>query len=444
MMRVLNETHDPDQTSWIESANEPETDFPIQNLPHGVFELPGSSPRGGVAIGEMILDIGSALEAGLFEGPVAKIAEAAAEPSLNRLMAMGQDSASLLRAALFDLLKADGAKARTAEAERSRILVPASEVTMHLPVKIGAFTDFCTSVPHVSIDRPGRPEIPINPAFKHLPVGYNSRASTVVVSGTPVWRPNGQGQDEDSGEPYFGPSRRMDFELEFGMLVGSGNRWGEPVAIDRSPDQIWGYVLVNDWSARDIQNWETMLGPFLGKSLGTSMSPWVVTQEAMTPFAEAAPKRCDDDPKPFPYLTSARHEAEGGLNVQLQAYLSTARMRKEGLPSLCITDTNFRTSFWTMEQMLTHHTSNGCNLSPGDLLASGTVSGPELSEAACMWEITGGEVPLEMPGGEKRYWLEDGDEITFRGKAQAQGMRSIGFGTCRAVLEPAIDWSTVR
>ena len=443
-MRVLNETHDPDLNSWVESANDPETDFPLQNLPHGVFRLPGKAPRGGVAIGRMILDIGSALESGLFAGPAAAVAEAAAEPTLNRLMGMGPQSASILRSAMFDLLRAEGARAARARAASGTILVPAGEAEMQLPVRVGAFTDFCTSVPHVSVDRPGRPELPINPAFKHLPVGYNSRASTVVASGTAVKRPNGQGQDPESGQPYFGPSRKMDFEMEFGILVGSGNRWGEPVGIDRAPDQIWGYVLVNDWSARDIQNWETMLGPFLGKSLGTSMSPWVITQEAMAPFAEAAPKREAGDPKPFPYLTSARHEAEGGLNVRLQTHISSARMRADGIPPLCITDSNFRTSFWTMEQMLTHHTSNGCNLGPGDLLASGTVSGPELSEAACMWEITGGNVPLELPNGELRYWLEDGDEIALSGKAEAQGRRSIGFGSCRAVLEPAIDWNTVR
>ncbi len=432
-MTALNATHDPARRSWVASANPGDADFPIQNLPHGVFRLGDSAPRGGVAIGDQILDLQAAIAAGLFTGAALAAAEAAAEPTLNRLMEMGPAAASILRARLSDILS-DTAPARP------DLLIPMDAVVMQLPAHIGGFTDFCASVPHITQDRPGRPGGPLNPAFKHLPVAYNSRASSIVPSGVPIARPNGQTGMSKDGRVFFSPTRAMDFELEFGAVIGPGTTLGQPIHIDAAPGHIWGYVLVNDWSSRDVQAWESMLGPFLAKTLATTISPWIVTAEAMAPFRIPAPARAPDDPAPLPYLTSPRHEAEGGLSLALSASLRTARMREAGEAATTITRTHFRHAFWSLEQMATHHASNGCNLQSGDILASGTVSGPEPQEAACLWELAGGSAPMTLPNGEVRAWLADGDEIILQGRAEAPGRVSIGFGPCAGQLLPAPAW----
>jgi fumarylacetoacetase len=437
----LNATHDPARRAWLDSANQPGCDFPIQNLPHGVFRRAGQAARGGVAIGDRILDLQAAVAAGLFAGLPAEAARAAAEPSLNRLMAMGNGAATTLRARVSDLLRADGPEAGRVTAMADRLLVPMVEVEMVLPAEIGAFTDFLTSLYHT--ERGGRqrnPENPLPPAFKHLPVAYNSRASSVRMSGEAVRRPNGQWQRPD-GSVQFGPSEAQDFELEVGFFVGPGNALGEPIPIGAAPDHIWGFCLVNDWSARDIQRWESVpLGPFLSKSLSTSISPWIVTAEAMAPFRAPAPARLPGDPAPLPHLTGPRDQAAGGFDITLEAFLVTPRMREAGAGPARITATNFLHMYWTFGQMLVHHASNGCNLRPGDLIASGTTSGPTDASRACLSEITRGRDPLTLPNGETRLWLQDGDEVIFRGRAERAGHVAIGFGECRGRIEPAPAW----
>jgi len=438
-----NATHDPALRSWVESANAPDCDFPIQNLPHGVFRTAARGWRGGVAIGDMILDMAEAVDAGLFAGPAAEPARAAAEPRLNRLMGMGNAAASVLRARLSALLRADGPDATRIAAMAPRLLVPMAEAEMRLPAAIGAFTDFLTSSFHTERGgRRTRPEAPLPPNFKHLPIAYNSRASSLRVSGEAVHRPNGQRQRPD-GSVHFGPCEALDFELEVGLFIGPGNAVGQPIAISAAPQHIWGYCLLNDWSARDIQRWESFpLGPFLSKSLSTSISPWVVTAEAMAPYAAPAFPRAAGDPAPLPYLTCPRDQAAGLLDLTLEAFLLTPRMREAGEAPARVTRTSFRNMYWTFAQMVTHHASNGCNLMPGDLIGSGTASGPEDESRACLSEITEGRNPLTLPNGETRLWLEDGDEVIFRARAERPGYRAIGFGECRGRILPAPAWPT--
>jgi fumarylacetoacetase len=438
-MPALNATHDPARRSWVESAQAPGTDFPIQNLPHGVFRRCGGGEawRGGVAIGDMILDMAAAVDAGLFQGIPAEAARAAAEPTLNRLMAMGRGAASALRARISEVLMTGSA----AQAIGPRILVPMAEAELRLPCQVGAFTDFLTSTFHTERGgRRTRPESPLPPNFKHLPVAYNSRATSLRVSGEPVRRPNGQRQTPN-GDVVFGPCVNLDFELEVGLFIGPGNPLGEPVALSAAPEHIFGYCLLNDWSARDIQRWESFpLGPFLSKSLSTTISPWVVTAEAMAPFAVPAFRRAPEDPQPLPYLTCPRDQAEGLMDIGLEALLLTPRMREAGQAPARITLTNFQTMYWTFAQMVTHHMSNGCNLMPGDVLGSGTASGPTDDSRACYSEITEGRNPVTLPNGETRLWLEDGDEIIFRGRAERPGAVPIGFGECRGRIDPAPAW----
>jgi fumarylacetoacetase len=440
-MPEVNATHDPERRSWIESANLPGADFPIQNLPHGVFRRPGEAWRGGIAIGDAILDMAAAVEAGLFVGIPAEAARAAAEPALNRLMGMGNATASALRARVSEVLRADAPGAARHAALAPRILVPMAEAEMRLPCRVGAFTDFLTSTFHTERGgRRTRPDNPLPPAFKHLPIAYNSRATSLRVSGEAVRRPNGQRQGPD-GAVLFGPCEALDFELEVGLFVGPGNPLGEPVAIGAAPEHIWGYCLLNDWSARDVQRWESFpLGPFLSKSLSTTISPWVVTAEAMAPFAAPAFPRAAGDPAPLPYLACPRDQAEGLMDLALEALLLTPRMREEGAAPARIARTNFRNMYWTFAQMVTHHMSNGCNLQPGDLLGSGTASGPEDESRACLAEITEGRSPLALPNGETRLWLEDGDEVVFRARAERAGFAAIGFGECRGRIDPAPAW----
>lgn len=424
----LNETHDPSRRSWIESANRPETDFPIQNLPLGVFRA-GGIARGGVAIGDSVFDLSAALELGLFSGDAEVAARAACSDSLNSLMALGPGPASALRARLSDLLRIDGLERTRVESYSDRLLVPMASVEMLLPAKIGNFTDFVCSTFHAQRVVRKPLDSPLAPALCYMPVAYHGRASSVRVSGEPVGRPHGQFKDAD-GVVQFGPSRALDFELEIGAFIAGSNPLGSPIPIEFASSHIFGYCLLNDWSARDVQFWESMLGPFLSKSLSTTISPWVVTAEALAPFcAPVFTPPQPDFPHALPYLENKADRAEGGIDIELETFLSTRAMRDADEQAARIVATNFRYSYWSFAQMIAHHTSNGCNLQPADLLGSGTVSGPTDESRACLLEHS---EPLLLPNGETRQYLQDEDEIIFRASARRQGYVAIGFGEFRA------------
>jgi len=435
-MTKLDATHDPARKSWVRSANLGDTDFPIQNLPFGVFRRAEGGARGGVAIGDQILDLAAAADAGLFSGLAGEAAKASAAPKLNDLMALGTRSASALREQSSELLRADGPDRARSERYAERLLVPMREATLELPAAIGAFTDFLCSIYHTG--RMGRGNLP--PAFKHLPIAYNSRASSVRVSGEAVTRPKGQYRIE-TGEIRFGPEPWLDFELELAIFIGAGNPLGSPIPIAEAADHIFGYCLLNDWSARGIQRWESQpLGPFLSKSFSTSVSPWIVTADALAPFRAPAFTRDADDPPPMPHLASPADQESGGIDIGLEAYLATPKMRERGLAPPRVTKTKSTALYWTFAQMVAHHASNGCNLRSGDLIASGTESGPTDESRACIAELNdNGSTPVQLGGGETRIWLEDGDEVIFRGRAERPGHIAIGFGECRGRIAPPIN-----
>jgi fumarylacetoacetase len=435
-MASLNATHDSTRAAWLPSANARDTDFPLQNLPFGMF-MRGGSAGPAVAIGDAVVDLRACDAAGLFTGEAAAAVRSIGDEGLNGLMALGHAPASALRARLSELLREGGDGALRERA--TQLLVPMADAEMALPCAIGDYTDFLTSLPHTA--RHGRFKglaDPVPPVFHSLPVAYHGRASSIRVSGTEVCRPHGQWREGD-GTVRFGPVQALDFELELAAVIGRGNPLRQPVRLDAAREHIFGYALLNDWSAKSVQWWEQMLGPFLGKSFMTTLSPWVVTSEALAPFECAAPAR--DEHTLLPYLRSARDRDSGGLAIALEAWLSSARMRAEGRPAVRISASHLSNLHWTFGQMLAHHTSNGCNLRAGDLLGSGTVSGEAESTRSCLTEITsaGGE-PLVLPGGETRLWLHDGDEIVLHARASAKGAVTIGFGTCAGRIVPAIDW----
>ena len=429
----LNETHDPKARSWVESANAPETDFPLQNLPFGVFTQRHASASIGVAIGDQILDLCTCACEGLLKGVDDITVEACQEEQLNLLMSIGSARWSALRKAIFLLLREDSHQCEKA----AKHLVSARDVQMLLPAAIGDYTDFYASIFHArNVGALFRPDNPLLPNYQWVPIGYHGRASSIILSGTPIRRPSGQSRPPDSDAPQFGPSKRLDYELEVGMLVGPGNEQGEPVSVDDAKEHLFGFCLVNDWSARDIQAWEYQpLGPFLAKSFATSLSSWVVTAEALAPFRCAAYARSASEPQPLPYLLSDADQRSGGVDLTLEVFLSSRKMREATCAPMRITRGNFRDMYWTVAQMIAHHTSNGCNLRPGDLLASGTVSGPEPQSRGCLLELTrGGAEPVSLPSGEQRRFLEDGDEVVIRGFCEREGARRIGLGECRGVV----------
>ena len=437
----MNETHAPELESWVASANASGADFPIQNLPFGVFARHGQSeaPRVGVAIGDRILDVFAALEENLLSPEAEEAGHACAEHSMNALLALGGEHWSALRRAASRLLRRGSAAegdARLAE----RLLVPMSDARLLVPAEVGDYTDFYASVHHATnVGGMFRPDAPLLPNYKHVPIGYHGRASSLVASGTPVRRPLGQTVGGTSTTPTFGPSRQLDYECEVGFLVGPGNPLGEPIPIDDAESHIFGICLVNDWSARDIQRWEYQpLGPFLAKSFATTVSPWVVTLEALEPFRVPALVRGEGDPEPLPYLRGERDHARGGIDLVLDVSLRTERMRESGARPAHLSRARFATMYWTPSQLLAHHASNGCNLRPGDLLASGTVSGPERDARGCLLELAWrGTEPVALPGGERRAFLEDGDEVTITGFCERPGARRIGLGTCVGAVLPA-------
>ena len=439
---MLDHTHNPDAMSWVASAADSGTDFPIQNLPFGVFARRGSTdaPRVGVAIGELILDVGACAGAGLFAGAAAAPARDCAGPSLNALMARGRADWTALRRALFELLDADAPGASEAQDLVAPFLVPQAEADMFVPAAVGDYTDFYASLHHATnVGRMMRPDNPLLPNYKHVPIGYHGRASSLVISGTPVRRPWGQTKPDGADAPMFGPSLRLDYELEVGVFVGPGNRLGEPIPIDAIDDHLFGLCLVNDWSARDIQAWEYQpLGPFLAKNFATTVSPWVVTMDALEPFRSEPVARPEGDPAPLPYLLGDTDARRGAIDLALDVFVTSARMRESGLPPFRLSASNLRDLYWTLGQLATHHASSGCNLRPGDLLASGTVSGPSKDARGCLLELTWrGAEPVTLPTGEVRRFLEDGDEVIFRGSCRRPGAAAIGFGECRGAVLPA-------
>ncbi len=439
---MLNATHDPALRSWVSSANAPGTDFPIQNLPFGVFRRRAEADcRVGVAIGNQILDVEKSSSLGLFHGLAAEAGAACSGGTLNALMALSAAHQSALRAALSAQLAADATWYRSDPQLGLRLLTPISDVEMCLPATIGDYTDFYASVYHATnVGRLFRPDNPLLPNYKYVPIGYHGRASSIVVSGTPIRRPRGQIKDPQADIPVFARSHLLDYELEVGVFVGPGNELGQPIAIDAASTHIFGLCLLNDWSARDIQSWEYQpLGPFLAKSFATTLSPWVVTLEALAPFRRAAFTRPEGDPAPLPYLFSSADQLLGGLDLTLEVALLTEQMRAEGLEPVPVSRGSFADMYWTIAQLLTHHASNGCNLRPGDLLASGTVSGPVKDSRGCLLELTTrGDEPLILPTGESRRFLEDGDEVILRGYCERAGAVRIGFGECRGIVVSAL------
>lgn len=427
----MNETHDPSLRSWVETANDPASEFPIQNLPFGVFTKKGDTrPAIGVAIGNQILD----LRAASFEGLIPEPESIACEnTTLNALMSLHPHVLSRLRSVISGILLATSRK-------RNNLLVPMTDATMLLPAEIGDYTDFYASVHHATnVGSMFRPDNPLLPNYKYVPIGYHGRASSIVVSGRAVKRPSGQTKPADASEPAFGPSKMLDYESELGFFVGRGNDLGNPIAMDDAASHIFGFCLVNDWSARDIQSWEYQpLGPFLAKNFATTISPWVVTTEAVEPYRVAAATRPEGDPVALPHLSSPGDQASGGIRAILEVFLTSQRMRDEGREPVRLSRAPFNSMYWTVAQMLAHHASNGCNLRSGDLLASGTVSGDSEDSRGCMLELTWrGSKPITLPTGEERRFLQDGDEVIMKGHLEAEGRPRIGFGECRGTILPA-------
>ncbi len=440
-----DETHDPALASWVESANRPGADFPIQNLPLGVFrpsESEGS--RIGVAIGEMILDLAGCAELGLLD-EMPDVARACTAPALNALMALPAPARRGLRRTLSELLRV-GSAAAADRRLRERALVPRDQVALLLPAAIGDYTDFYASVFHAAnVGSMLRPDQPLLPNYKWVPIGYHGRASSVVVSGTPVRLPEGQLKAPDTPGPGFGPTRQLDYELELAAWVAGENPLGTPVPIAEAETRIFGVSILNDWSARDIQAWEYQpLGPFLAKNFATTVSPWVVTWEALAPFRVPAFARPDGDPPPLPYLDTELNRSHGGVAITLEVRIASARMRELGLPAFRLSRADFSQMYWTLAQLVTHHTSNGCNLRPGDLLASGTISGPEPGQRGCLLELAWrGKHPIRLPTGEERRFLEDGDEVIMTAWCERAGARRIGLGECRGVVTEDRERQTV-
>jgi fumarylacetoacetase len=436
----VDETHDPARASWVESAQGP-TDFPIQNLPFGVYRRGEDAPaRVGIAIGDQILDVVACRDQGRFTGLAATAAEACAGPGLNSFMALGHPHWLELRRQVSAFLSMDARGLRSGRRLPDGLLVPMADAELLLPGEIGDYTDFYASVDHATnVGRMLRPDNPLFPNYKWVPIGYHGRASSIVPSGTPVRRPRGQLKDPQAETPTVGPSAAMDYEMEVGCFVGPGNPLGTTVPIARAEDHLFGLCLVNDWSARDMQAWEYQpLGPFLAKSFATTISPWIVTFEALEPFRGPSLARPDGDPAPLPYLSSEADRDRGGIALTVEVYLASAQMREQEMPPMRLSRGRFSELYWTVAQMFTHHASNGCNLQSGDLFASGTVSGPTREARGCLLEITWrGAEPITLPSGETRKFLADGDEVIMRGYCERPGAVRIGFGECRGVVVEA-------
>jgi fumarylacetoacetase len=420
--------------SWVESANLPNCDFPLENLPYGVFRHEDQT-RIGIAIGDQVLDLRNCVQSGLLGSLSPETTAACSRDCLNALMSLGPAVWSPLRHEVTTLLASEIADPEI-RAQLKRCLIPMREVEMQLPALIGDYTDFYASIHHATrVGKLFRPDNPLLPNYKYVPIGYHGRASSIVISGTEIHRPSGQTKPASSQEPNFGPSRSMDYELELGVFVGSGNTLGRPIPIGEAEQHIFGLCLVNDWSARDIQSWEYQpLGPFLAKSFATTISPWVVTLEALAPCRVPVAERSNEDPAPLAYLSNVMPSA--GLDVTLEVFLQSEQMRQRGFGPVQLSRGNLRDLYWSIAQLLTHHASNGCNLRPGDLLATGTISGPDQGSEGCLLEMKHRSEPVTLATGETRTFLEDGDEVILRGYCQRPGLPRVGFGDCVGRILP--------
>ena len=436
---MIDATHDPALRSWVESANADDADFPVQNLPFGAFRRKKTDEplRIGVAIGDQVLDLKLALGQCPWANGVSDLLAPLADGELKRLMAAGATARRSLRLALSQALAEGSDQGPFLEL----CLVPQAKVEMALPCAIGDYTDFYTGIHHATaVGKLFRPDNPLLPNYKWVPIGYHGRASSIGVSPQGFVRPSGQSLPTGASAPQFGPSQRLDYELELGVFVGAGNALGRPLGMTEAEDDWFGIVLLNDWSARDFQAWEYQpLGPFLAKNFATTISPWIVTREALEPF-RASFSRPEGDPQPLPYLDSQANRERGQIEIALQVLMQTEAMRGQGLPPHPLSRSNFRDAYWTVAQMLAHHSSGGCNLQPGDLLGTGTQSGPAAGQGGSLLELSaGGKQALQLPGGETRTFLRDGDTVIFRAHCQRDGARRIGFGECVGTVLPAVS-----
>ena len=438
----INETHDPNLKSWVESANDPNTDFPIQNLPFCVFEDEDAYCRTGLGtiIGDQVFRFTRADKLGLFPQLDTKSINVHSS-DVSMLIQNGCEPPAFqkLRRRLVEILRTDTAAESRHLAQEC--LRPLNVIDFDLPFHTRDYTDFYCSIYHATnVGSMFRPDNPLLPNYKYVPIGYHGRASSIVISGTDIKRPHGQNRSDQEKPPGFIPCKNLDYEMELGFFVGNGNDLGQSIPISEAEDHIFGMCLVNDWSARDIQAWEYQpLGPFLAKNFATTISPFVVTMEALAPFRTKAFERDPQDPQPLDYLNDEQNQKFGGLDINLEVYIQTEKMREQNIAPHLLSRSNTKDLYWTVGQMLTHHASNGCNLQTGDLIASGTVSGKEKSERGCLLELTWrGTEPIDLPSGEQRRFLEDGDEVIMKGFCEREGFRRIGFGECRGRILSAI------
>lgn len=435
-MPNLDKTHDPSLKSWVESANESACDFPIQNLPFGIYRHNEVGMQVGVAIGDCILDVDGAIEAEVLKVPD-EVSTDFCLGSLNEIMEHEPSVRRTIRLALSELLSEGNADLRDNTDLRKRLIIPISQVEMELPAWIGDYTDFYASIYHATnVGKMFRPDNPLLPNYKNLPVGYHGRAGSIVVSGTSIVRPNGQTKADDADCPTFGPCRLLDYELEMGFFIGCGNAQGKRITMSEARDHIFGMCILNDWSARDIQKWEYQpLGPFNAKNFATSISPWIVTLDALEPFRVEQLQRGDDDPKLLEYITPTENM---GYDIIVEVHISSKQMRDASTEPMRISKGNFTDMYWSIAQMLVHHTSTGCNMNPGDLLASGTISGTAEDSRGCLLERTWrGQNPISLTDGTERKFLQDGDEVIIKAFCEREGAARIGFGECRGIIEPA-------
>ncbi len=436
----LDQTHSEFAKSWVLAANASGCDFPIQNLPFAVFRRAGSQEafRGGVAIGDQVIDLAQVAIAACLDGLAQTAATACAQPVLNDFFAMGPAAWKALRHGLFELLEKAfyGAKVDALRA----CLIPQSDVEFSVPTRIGDYTDFYTSIDHArNIGKMMRPDDPITSNFQWIPIAYHGRVSSIGVSGQRFKRPMGQAMPSGAKAPVYGPCSRLDYELELGIYIGQGNAQGSPIPLEKAEQHIFGMCLLNDWSARDIQFWEMApLGPFLGKNFCTTISPWIVTMDALAPYRQPW-RRPANEPQPLAYLASAGNRAQGALDIALEVLLESDQLRAAGQAPSRLSGTSFKHQYWSVAQMVTHHTMGGCNLQPGDLLGSGTIFGPGEGEAGALIELAyGGTRPVTLSNGEQRGFLHDGDAVVLRGWCDKPGFARIGFGESKGTILPAI------
>ena len=436
-MSQINETHDINLTSWVESANIKGCDFPIQNLPFAEFRTKNTNEefRGGVAIGDQVIDLAKLSHLNIFTGDAKTALDAASESTLNTFMGLGEQYWSALRLALSKALR-EGAQQQK---EMQSTLIPQADIEFSLPCRIGDYTDFYTSIYHATaVGSLFRPDNPLLPNYKWVPIGYHGRSSSIDVSGQTFHRPKGQTKAPDADTPSFGPCKRLDYELELGIYLGKGNALGDAIAIENAENHVFGFCVFNDWSARDLQAWEYQpLGPFLAKNFASTVSPWIVTTEALAPFRTSW-TRDENDPQPMPYLESAANREQGAFDIQMDVKIQTQKMRDENHQPTQVSASSFKHSYWTVAQMVTHHTVNGCNFMPGDMLGSGTQSGPTHEEAGSLLELSrGGKEKITLSNGEQRSFLEDGDNVIMRGWCEKPGYARIGFGSVESTVLPA-------